>query len=91
MVEWNVHGGLRGDGDGLKKYGKFIQQVKRMAAVVRELQRAFQCLRAASDIEMALLDASLHLYKRPCPSVGPLVRWSVGPSVGNAFVHIDEK
>ena len=56
MVEWNVHGGLRGDGDGdgLKKYGKFIQQVKRMAAVVRELQRAFQCLREASDIEMAL-------------------------------------
>ena len=40
-------------GDGLKKYGKFIQQVKRMAAVVSELQRAFQCHRAASDIEMA--------------------------------------
>ena len=37
------------------------------------------------------LDASSHLYKRPCPSV----RWSVGPSVrwlvGNAFVQIDEK
>ena len=50
MLEWNVHGGLRGDGDGdgLKKYGKFIQQVKRMAAVVRELQRASECLRAAS-------------------------------------------
>ena len=48
---WRPHGG---DGEGLKKCGKFIQQVKRMAAVVRELQRAFQCLRAASDIEMAL-------------------------------------
>ena len=22
------------------------------------------------------------LYKRVCPSVGPLVRWSIGPSVG---------
>ncbi len=56
MLEWNVHEGHRGDGDGdgLKKYGKYIQQVKRMAAVVRELQRAFQYLRAASDIEMAL-------------------------------------
>ena len=55
MLEWNVHGGHRGhgDGDGLKKNGKYIQQVKRMAAVVRELQRAFQCHRAASDIEMA--------------------------------------
>ena len=30
------------------------------------------------------LDASSHLYKRPCPSVGPLV----GPSV--AFVNFDE-
>ena len=63
MLEWNVHGGLRGDGDGdgLNKYGKFIQQVKRMAAVVRELQRAFQCLRAASDIEMALFYSILTL------------------------------
>ena len=33
------------------------------------------------------LDASSHLYKRPCPSVG----WLVGWSVGNAFVQIDEK
>ena len=24
-------------------------------------------------------DASMHLYKRLCPSVGPSVRWSVGP------------
>ena len=28
------------------------------------------------------LDASSHLYKRVCPSVGPSVRPSVGPSVG---------
>ena len=31
-----------------------------------------------------------HLYKRPCPSVGWLVGWSVGPSVRNAFVKIAE-
>ena len=33
------------------------------------------------------LDASSHLYKRPCPSVG----WSLRPSVRHAFVKIDEK
>ena len=32
------------------------------------------------------LDASTHLYKRLCPSVGPSVRPSVGPSVGHAFL-----
>ena len=32
-----------------------------------------------------------HLYKRPCPSVRPLVGPLVGWSVGNAFVKIDEK
>ena len=71
MLEWNVHGGLRGDGDGdgLKKYGKFIQQVKRMAAVVRELQRAFQCLRAASDIEMALFYSVLPIPTLFCDKV----------------------
>ena len=37
------------------------------------------------------LDASSHLYKRPCPSIGWLVRWSVSPSVRKAFVKIDEK
>ena len=31
-------------GDGLKKYQRFIQKVKRMAATVRELQRASECL-----------------------------------------------
>ena len=31
---------------------------------------------------------SSKLYKRPCPSVGRLVRWSVGPLVGNAFVSV---
>ncbi len=43
MLEWNVHGGLGGDGDGdwkASKKGRFIQKVKRMAAVVRELRRA---------------------------------------------------
>ena len=29
---------------------------------------------------MTFLDASSHLYKRPCPSVG----WLVGPSVGRS-------
>ncbi len=38
-----------------------------------------------------LLDAYSHLYKRPYPSVGRLVHWSVGPLVRNAFVKIDEK
>ena len=40
------------------------------------------------------LDASSHLYKRVCPSVGPSVgpsvRPSVGPSVRDAFVKIAE-
>ena len=33
-------------------------------------------------IEIVFLDATAHLYVRPCPSVGPLV--------GNAFVNVDE-
>ena len=37
------------------------------------------------------IDASSHLCKRPCPSVRWLVGPSVGPSVGNVFVKIDEK
>ena len=40
---------------------------------------------------LCFLDASSHLYKRPCPSVRWLVGWSVRPSVGYAFVKIDEK
>ena len=32
------------------------------------------------------LDASSHLYKRVCPSVGPSVGRSVGPSVGMSRV-----
>ena len=32
------------------------------------------------------LDASSHLYKRVCPSVGPSVDLSVRPSVCHAFV-----
>ena len=37
------------------------------------------------------LDASTHLYKRVCPSVGPSVRGSVGPWVRNAFFFISRK
>ena len=41
------------------------------------------------------LDASLHLYMRVCPSIGPSngpsARLSVGPSVGDAFVKNKEK
>ena len=37
--------------------------------------------------EFLFLDASSHLYKRVCPSV----RWSVGRSVGHAFVKIEVK
>ena len=33
------------------------------------------------------LDASSHLYKRVCPSVGPSVRPSVGPSVRRSVGH----
>ena len=71
MLEWNVHGGLRGDndGDGLKKYGKLIQKEKRVAAVVRELQRAYQCHRAASDIEMALFYSVLPIPTLFCDKV----------------------
>ena len=32
--------------------------------------------------KLAFLDASTHLYKRLCPSVGPSVRRLVRPSVG---------
>ena len=34
------------------------------------------------------LDASSHLYKRVCPSVGPSVHRSVGLSVRNAFYQV---
>ena len=44
---------------------------------------------ASYVVYTALLDASSHLHKRVCPSVGPLVHLSVGPSVrpsvGNAI------
>ena len=36
------------------------------------------------------LDASSHLYKRVCPSVGPSVRRSVRPSVGNQLFSNSE-
>ena len=44
-----------------------------------------QSLTAAAEFT-SFLDASTHLYKRVCPSVGPSVGWLVAPSVGNAFV-----
>ena len=44
---------------------------------------------------LLFLDASSHLYKRVCPSVGPsvgpLVRPSVRWSVGHAFVKMSKK
>ena len=36
------------------------------------------------------LDASKHLYKRVCPSVGPSVRPSVGPSQSAIFAGNEE-
>ena len=39
----------------------------------------------------AFLDASSHLYKRPCPSVGPLVGKSIGRFIRNALVKLGEK
>ena len=56
-------------GDGLKKYGRFIRKVKRMAAVGRELQRASECLRAATDIEMALFYSVLTFSTLFCNKV----------------------
>ena len=38
------------------------------------------------EVSSLFLDASLYLYKRVCPSVGPTVRRSHGLSVRNAFV-----
>ena len=38
-------------------------------------------------VVLSFLDASSHLYMRPFPSVV----WLVGPSIGKAFVQIDEK
>jgi len=55
--------------DGLKKYGRFIQMVNRMTAAVRELQRASECLRAASDIEIALFYSVLALPTLFCNKV----------------------
>ena len=54
-MEWNIHGGPRGDGDGdgLKKYGRFIQERKRMAAVVRELQRGFRMSQSSFCVAMS--------------------------------------
>ena len=43
-----------------------------------------------SKISKWFLDASSHLYKRVCPSVGPTVRPLVRPSVHTAFVKIAE-
>ena len=55
--------------DGLKKYGRFVRKMKRMAAVGRELQRASECLRAATDIEMALFYSVLMLSTLFCNEV----------------------
>ena len=33
-------------------------------------------------LQLSFLDASSHLYKNPCPSIGPSVRWPVRPSDG---------
>ena len=54
---------------------------------------------AAAGFPAAFLDATLHLYKRSCPSVRPSVRRSVRPSVrpsvrrsdGPALFSNDEK
>ena len=43
--------------------------VKRMAAVGRELERASKCLRAATDIEMALFYSVLTLLTLFCNKV----------------------
>ena len=50
------------------------------------LIRPFVCLKCMEFYPVQFLDASSHLYKRVCPSVGPSVRWSVGLSVRHAFV-----
>ena len=42
-------------------------------------------------LHFLFLDASTHLYKSSCPSVGPLVGPLVGPSVGYTFAQINEK
>ena len=46
------------------------------------LSRSFSLYLSLSLSVSVFLDASSHLYKRVCPSVGPSVRWSFG----NAFV-----
>ena len=52
---------------------------------------SFSSLRTRTfDFFLLLLDATSHLYKRVCPSVGPSVGPSVRPSVGHAFVKIAE-
>ena len=39
-------------------------------------------------MKWAFLDASTHLYKRVCPSVGPSVGWFIRWSIRNAFVKV---
>ena len=45
---------------------------------------ALSLLESAASRFRIFLDASTHLYKRVCPSVGP---WSVGPSVSRFFLN----
>ena len=47
---------------------------------------SFRLHYSSPKVSREFLDASTHLYKRVCPSVGPTVRRSVGPSVGQTLL-----
>ena len=56
--------------------------------VIFDLGRMVVCLEYL-NISIFFLDASMHLYMRACPSVGPSVRPLVGPSVTHFFFNHD--
>ena len=63
---------------------------KQQGSIRKIFHRAFKCLwifamlkcKTKTNVLLGFLVADTQLYKRLCPSVGPLVRWPVRWSVG---------
>ena len=59
----------------------FGEKRKKVAVYNQYVNKVYQFFRV-------FLDASLHLYKRVCPSVGPSVRWLVRRSATSYFQNL---